>query len=103
MNTVPKGNNGEDEHGKCNFFVIKINRSKITIEPNTEHGQDKEYKYSKFIFLGRTNFLQNKQQPEFHSHTAYEGLLRIQYKCQVPIYVFPEMKLCSLLISITEL
>ncbi len=27
------------------------------------------------------------------SHTAYEGLVRIQYKSLVPIYVFPEMKL----------
>jgi hypothetical protein len=26
-------------------------------------------------------------------HTANEGLVRIQYKCRVPIYVFPEMKL----------
>jgi hypothetical protein len=26
-------------------------------------------------------------------YTANEGLLRIQYKCLVPIYVFPEMKL----------
>jgi hypothetical protein len=32
-------------------------------------------------------------------YTANEGLVRIQYKCLVPIYVFPEMKLCSLLIS----
>jgi hypothetical protein len=33
--------------------------------------------------------------------TANEGPVRIQYKykCLVPIYVFPEMKLCSLLIS----
>jgi hypothetical protein len=36
--------------------------------------------------------------------TADEGPLRlIQYKCLVPICVFPEMKLCSLLISNTEL
>jgi hypothetical protein len=26
-------------------------------------------------------------------HTANEGLVRIQYKCLVPIYVFPGMKL----------
>jgi hypothetical protein len=26
-------------------------------------------------------------------HTANEGPMRIQYKCLVPIYVFPEMKL----------
>jgi hypothetical protein len=26
-------------------------------------------------------------------HTANEGRVRIQYKCLVPIYVFPEMKL----------
>jgi hypothetical protein len=36
-------------------------------------------------------------------YTANEGPVRIQYKCLVPIYVFPEMKLCSLLISKTEL
>jgi hypothetical protein len=36
-------------------------------------------------------------------HTANEGLVRIQYKCLVPIYIFPEMKLWSLLISKTEL
>ncbi len=35
-------------------------------------------------------------------YTAYEGPVRIQYKCLVPIYVFPEMKLCSLLISKAE-
>jgi hypothetical protein len=29
----------------------------------------------------------------FASYTANEGLMRIQYKCLVPIYVFPEMKL----------
>jgi hypothetical protein len=29
--------------------------------------------------------------PEYY--TANEGPLRIQYKCLVPIYVFPEMKL----------
>jgi hypothetical protein len=37
------------------------------------------------------------------SYTANEGPLRIQYKCLVPSYVFPEMKLCSLFISKTEL
>jgi hypothetical protein len=37
------------------------------------------------------------------SHTAKEGPVRIQYKCLVPTYVFPEMKLCSLIISKTEL
>jgi hypothetical protein len=26
---------------------------------------------------------------------AHEGPLSIQYKCLVPIYVFPEMKLCT--------
>ncbi len=34
---------------------------------------------------------------------ANEGPVRIQYKCLVPIYLFSEMKLCSLLISKTEL
>jgi hypothetical protein len=35
--------------------------------------------------------------------TAYEGPMRILYKYLVPIYVFPEMKLCGLVISKTEL
>ncbi len=37
------------------------------------------------------------------STSANEGPVRIQHKCLVPIYVFPEMKLCSLVISKTEL
>jgi hypothetical protein len=36
-------------------------------------------------------------------YTANEGLVRIQYKCLVPIYVFPEMKLPGLVISKGEL
>jgi hypothetical protein len=32
-----------------------------------------------------------------------EGPVRIQYKCLVPIYVFPEMKLRGLVIPKTEL
>ncbi len=36
-------------------------------------------------------------------HTANEGLVKILYKCMVLIYVFPEMKLRSLVISKTEL
>ncbi len=32
-------------------------------------------------------------------HTANKGPVRIQNKCLVPIYVFPEMKLFSLIIS----
>jgi hypothetical protein len=35
-------------------------------------------------------------------HTANERPVRIQYKCLVPIYVFPEMKLRGLVISKTE-
>jgi hypothetical protein len=31
--------------------------------------------------------------PVPESRTANEGPVRIQYKCLVPIYVFPEMKL----------
>jgi hypothetical protein len=34
--------------------------------------------------------------------TANEGLVRIQYKSLVPIYVFLEMKLCGLIICKTE-
>jgi hypothetical protein len=36
-------------------------------------------------------------------HTANKGLVRIQYKCLVPIYGIPEMKVYSLIISKTEL
>jgi hypothetical protein len=35
--------------------------------------------------------------------TANEGPVKIQYQCLVPIYVFPEMNLRSLVISKTEL
>ncbi len=35
--------------------------------------------------------------------TANEGPVRIQYKCLVPIYVFPGMKLYVLVISKKEL
>ncbi len=35
--------------------------------------------------------------------SANEGPMRIQYKWLVPIYVFPETKLCSLFISKPEL
>ncbi len=37
------------------------------------------------------------------SSTANDGLVRIQYKYVVPIYVFPEMKLLGLIIFKTEL
>jgi hypothetical protein len=36
-------------------------------------------------------------------YTANEGPVRIQYKCLVPIYALPEMKLRGLIISRTEL
>jgi hypothetical protein len=39
----------------------------------------------------------------FSIYTANEGPVRIQYKCLVQIYVFPEMKLRDLVISKTEL
>jgi hypothetical protein len=42
-------------------------------------------------------------QDEEQRCTANEGPVRFQYKYLVPIYVLPEMKLCSLLISKTEL
>jgi hypothetical protein len=38
-----------------------------------------------------------------YTRTANEGLVKIQYKCLVPIYVFPEMKLRGLGVSKTEL
>jgi hypothetical protein len=34
--------------------------------------------------------------------TANEGPMRIKYRCLVPIYVFPEMKLYGLVISKTD-
>jgi hypothetical protein len=37
------------------------------------------------------------------THTANERPVRIKYKCLVPIYVFPEMKLRRLVNSKTEL
>jgi hypothetical protein len=39
----------------------------------------------------------------FLSHTANEGPMRIPYKCLVSIYLSPEMKLRSLVISKREL
>ncbi len=39
----------------------------------------------------------------YFDFAANEGLVRIQYKCLVPIYVFSEIKLCSLVVSKTEL
>ncbi len=36
-------------------------------------------------------------------YTANKGLVRIQYKCLVPIYVLPEIELPGLNISKTEL
>ncbi len=36
-------------------------------------------------------------------YTANEGPVRIKYKCLVPIYVFQDMKLRDLIISIAEL
>jgi hypothetical protein len=58
-----------------------------------------------FIWLDRVdqgliNYIETK---ETLRHTANEGPERIQYKYLVPIYVFPEMKLCSLVISKTVL
>ncbi len=45
--------------------------------------------------------LTHKQTP--NAHTANEGSVRIKYKCLVPIYVFPKMKLWDPVISKTEL
>jgi hypothetical protein len=41
--------------------------------------------------------------PVYIRCTANEGPVRIQFKCLVPIYVFPEMKLRGLVTSKTEL
>jgi hypothetical protein len=47
----------------------------------------------------------NEQKGLAHAmpYTVNEGPVKIQYKCLVPIYVFPEMKLCGLIVSKTEL
>ncbi len=45
--------------------------------------------------------LTHKQTP--NAHTAKERSVRIKYKCLVPIYGFPKMKLWGLVISKTEL
>ncbi len=58
------------------------------------------------ITYAQTNPHVSKQSQYFPcclSHTANEGPVRIQYKCLVRIYVFPEMKLLCLVISKTEL
>jgi hypothetical protein len=39
---------------------------------------------------------------DMQAYTAIEGPVRIQCKCLVPIYVFPEIKLHGLVISKTE-
>ncbi len=42
------------------------------------------------------------EEKEIPLYTANEGPLRILHKCLVPIYVFPEIKLHSLVITRTE-
>ncbi len=59
-------------------------------------------KYLEISLLGIKAGRKRKILSPYH-RTANEGRVRIQYKCLVPIYVFPEMKLCSILISKTEL
>jgi hypothetical protein len=61
--------------------------------------------------LGMWKFLENYLLAKIHEnvssdfwlHTANKGPVRILYKRLVPIYVFPEMKLCGLIIFKTEL
>ncbi len=48
------------------------------------------------IFRSRSSLFTKSRNFDSEAHTANEGPVRIQYKCLVPIYVFPEMKLCSL-------
>jgi hypothetical protein len=59
------------------------------------------------VYSGIQNLIWiQRMYPRFHSvsfHTANEGPVRILYICLVPIYVFPEMKLCGLVISKKEL
>ena len=46
------------------------------------------------VYSWRTGFGNVLSSSEPHlNHTSNEGPVRIQYKCLVPIYVFPEMKL----------
>jgi hypothetical protein len=70
-----------------NFCVLE--RFIFYVEIGTAAAQCPEKEYINGIFVAAC--------------TANEGLVRIQYKCLVPIYVFPEMKLCGLVISKTEL
>jgi hypothetical protein len=56
-----------------------------------------------FTFCEKSQQCKKTSYSSFRLYTANEGPVRIQYKCLVPIYVFPEMKLCVLLISKTKL
>jgi hypothetical protein len=56
-----------------------------------------------YMYWGGYFFKTKSAKVFFFESTAIEGPVKIQYKCLVHIYVFPEMKLWSLLISKTEL
>jgi hypothetical protein len=87
---------GRDRSGLLRNPQIRI-RSKTT-DPDPEQNQP----IPMWSLIARSGSMRNPNQ-QICIRTANEGTLRIQYKCLVPIYVFPEMKLCSLLISKIEL
>ncbi len=59
------------------------------------------------VYSGIQNLIRiQHMDPRFRSvsfHTANEGPVRILYKCLVPTDVFPDMKLCGLIIFKKEL
>jgi hypothetical protein len=63
----------------------------------------KHTEYYIFCALPKTQAMSSLSWRQDRLCTANEGAVRIQFQCLVPIYVFPEMKLRSLLISKTEL
>jgi hypothetical protein len=62
-------------------------------------GEDKGY----WRLSGKERVWCHEQGREEKDQEGSRRTLRIQYKCLVHIYVFPEIKLCSLLVSQTEL
>jgi hypothetical protein len=68
-----------------------------------EYVQDTNIKVQKNLTMNRKTMNCKPLGGIYTAYTANEGQERIQYKWQVPIYVFPEMKLRGLIISKTEL
>jgi hypothetical protein len=60
-------------------------------------GQLQKSKTLKIWKMSSTPFVEHTKKDG--KRTKNEGPVRIQYKCLVPIHVFPEMKMCGLLIK----